>query len=81
MIAFWNRKEIYMGYSMVDFIEIRNILSIHQIRHTYKILCPFGGSGRRRVSFGVNPDFSHMYYIYIHIKDYEYVCKLIRDNR
>ncbi len=81
MIAFWNRKEIYMGYSMTDFAEVRNILSAHQIGYTYKIVCPFGGSGRRRTNFGLNPEFSHMYYIYTHKKDYEYACEITRNIR
>lgn len=82
MIVFWNRKEVYMGYSMAECGEIRSILAVNQIKYTYKVVNPFARSGRgTRGSFGENPELSHMYYVYVHEKDYEWASKLIRDNR
>lgn len=31
MIGFWNRKELYMGWSMNRWNDIRNILSMYYI--------------------------------------------------
>ena len=82
MIAFWNRKEVYMGYSMSECSEIRGVLSANQIKYTYKVVNPFASSGRgTRGSFGENHELSHMYYVYVHVKDYEWASKLIRDSR
>lgn len=82
MITFWNRKEVYMGYSMVRCGEIRSILAINQIKYTYKVVNPFASSGcGTRGSFGESSELSHMYYIYVHEKDYEWANKLIRSTK
>lgn len=82
MITFLNRKEVYIGYSMAECGEIRSVLAVNHIKYTYKVINPFATNGRAtRGSFGENADLSHMYYIYVHQKDYEWACKLIRDSK
>ena len=34
-----------------------------------------------RGSFGERAEFSYMYYVYVHKNDYDWACKLIKDNK
>ena len=82
MIAFWNRKEVYMGHSMVELADIRDILAVNQIKYTYRTVSSSSGNRRgMRGSFGERAEFGCMYYIYVHKNDYEWACELIRGNR
>lgn len=81
MIAFWNRREVYMGYSMTDFAETRSTLTVNQIKYTYRVITPNSDGRGTRGSFGERAEFSHMYYVYVHKKDYEWACRAIRNNR
>ncbi len=82
MITFWNRKEVYMGYSMAECSEIRSTLAVNHVKYAYKVVNPFANHGRgTRGSFVERSDLSHMYYVYVHQKDYEWACKLIRDSK
>jgi len=72
----WNRKEVYVGTSMKDFGEIRNTLAINQIDYEYRVVnrnSPgFLGSSRARTgTLGLNMDFAHEYYVYVHKNDFE----------
>lgn len=42
---------------------------------------PYVGGGGIRGGFGERVEFSHMYYVYIHKKNYEWACKVIRNNK
>lgn len=82
MIIFWNRKEVYMGYSMAECGEVRSILAGNKIKYTYKVVNPFSNSVRgARWHFGESTSLSYMYYVYVHKKNYEWACKLISDNK
>ena len=81
MIAIWNRKEVYMGYSMVECGEIRSILATNNIKYTYKVINRYAHGRGTRSSFGEKSEFSYMYYVYIHKKDYEWVYSVIRNSK
>ena len=38
MIMFWNRKEVFVGYSLQKFSEVRALLSANKIDHTYQVV-------------------------------------------
>lgn len=83
MIGFWNRKEIYMGYSMSIFNDIRDILDQNDIKYKYKVFNNTSsmtrGSNRNvRVNIGKDGEQNYMYYIYVHNKDYDHASALIR---
>ena len=82
MIAFWNRKEVYMGCSMTECAKIRSILAVNQIKYTYRTVSS-RSSNRRGMGggFGERAELSCMYYVYVHKNDYDWVCKLIRGNK
>ena len=52
MIAFWNRKEVYMGYSMNECGEIRSILAANSIKFTYKVVNRYAHGRGTRGGFG-----------------------------
>lgn len=77
MIMIWNRKEVFMGYSLQKFNEVCEILNTNRIRYKYRIvdnngsyLFGLGGRGRRG-TFGENLNYSNLYYIYVHKSDYD----------
>lgn len=71
-----------MGYSMAQCGEIRHILAANHINYTDKVVNPLkNNGGRTRGGFGESANRNHLYYIYVHKKDYEWACQLIRENR
>lgn len=84
MIMFWNRKEVFTGYSLQEFNDIRFKIAAHGIKYGYKVVdstsSSFFGSRRARAgSFGVNMDYTKTYYLYVHKKDYDQVQALLRN--
>lgn len=63
---FWNRVEIYCGYSYQEFIELRNALMDAHLRYDYRFV-----NHNKKNRFGGNQKYSTMYYLYVHKKDYE----------
>lgn len=85
MIAFWNRREVYVGNSLQRFDEVRFKLSANGIKYAYKIVdhtspSYFGTSNRARTgTFGINMALSKTYYIYVHKNDYDKAQALLRN--
>ncbi len=77
MITIFNRKEVYLTYSMREQAKIRDILSRNNIKYHVKTInrmspSPFASGTRARAgSFGQNTDLNYEYIIYVHRKDYE----------
>lgn len=64
----WNRREIYYGYSMKTFSELRDCLAFNKLRYDYKIRT----SGNSRFGhLGENMEYNQQYYLYVHKKDYD----------
>ncbi|MHC1683070.1 MAG: hypothetical protein AB6733_09000 [Clostridiaceae bacterium] len=81
MIMIWNRKELFMGYSLQKFSEIRHTLSVNGIKYTYRLVDIHNGSTRGSFgTFGENLDYSITYYIYVHKRDYGIACKALRNQ-
>ena len=83
MIMFWNRREVYMGYSLEKFYEARQKLEAYNVKYTYRLAgndTTFFFESRRAYmgSLGENPALSTMYYHYVHKKDYELACMALR---
>lgn len=76
MIMFWNKREVFVGASMVDFNRVLNDLSAKGIYHTYKVVSNIEGRGRTG-TFGVDPDLLKTYYVYVDKKDLEKALHLI----
>ena len=74
---FWNRKEVYHGFSLKTQTEVREILKANHIKYDYRVI-NLNYKGRVRIGdFGINRDFSLEYYIYVSKKDYEYASHLL----
>ncbi len=84
MITIFNRKELIVTMEMDRQSEVRNILSQNGIDYTVKTTnlqaAPVMGGNRRRQygSFGINPQYSYEYKIYVHKNDFEKAAYLIR---
>ena len=75
MIAPWNRKEVYMGFSVEKCSQVRGIMAAHGIKYTHRLVshanATFFTSHRARSgTFGENRDYSTQYYVYVHKDDY-----------
>lgn len=85
MIMFWNQKEVYMGCSLEKFYETRQILEANQIKYKYKLagtgnVSPFETRRAALGSFGENMKYSTTYYIYVHEKDFDFACGVLRSR-
>lgn len=84
MIMIWNRKEVFVGNSLQRFNEVRYKLSSNEIKYEYKIVDStspgyFGTSNRARTgTLGINMDYTHTYYIYVHKNDYDNAQPFLR---
>ena len=77
MITIFNRKELYVTYSMSEQAKIRDKLSRSKTDYYVKTInrmspSPFtSGIRSRTCSFGQNMDFNYKYILYVHKKNYE----------
>jgi hypothetical protein len=78
-MLFWNKVEIYCGFSLKEFSELRNSLASAGIRYDYKII-PNRSMRARFNSLGQNPQYDNQYYLYVHQKDY-YNAMHLTSNR
>lgn len=70
----WQRKEIYIGYSIQDFSRIRDVLAANNIRYDYKVKNrqqPGYNRGQLVGRWGTDSSADNMYYIYVKKEDYE----------
>ena len=85
MIGFWNRKEVYVGTSLDEFNNLRDLLSERNIKYKTRIVDRSSanavGSSRARVgTSGQNLELAYTYYIYVHKDDYQAASE-ITSNR
>ena len=82
MLTIFNRKELITTMDMQRQANIRSILSANGIAYTVRTENLQGSSalgGRRSSgSFGIDPNYSYEYHIYVHKNDYENALRLIR---
>lgn len=79
----WNRKEVYNGFSIKVFNEIKEILKSYGIKYTTRVVNRknsnlFGPSRGYTGSFGEKTEFTYEYYLYVHKDDYEKAMRVIR---
>lgn len=74
-MMFWNKVEIYCGFSLKEFSELRNSLAVAGIHYDYRIVNLNKDRGRYG-SAGLNPDMTSQYYLYVHQKDYYHAMHL-----
>jgi len=73
MIAFWNRREVFMGFDIGDLAQVRDTLAAAGIRYTYRstghnLSTAFRG---HIGSYGENPMQANVYYVYVHKDDFD----------
>lgn len=85
MIIFWNKAEVYLGYSVKDFSKVRDILTSNGIEYSCKVTTKGGSAfldfNRARLSsLGDKSELSYEYHIYVHKKDYDSARYLINKS-
>lgn len=85
MIFFLNQKEVFMGYSMKEFSDVRFKLSSNGIQYKIKTVnqnsSTFMGSSRiRNASYGLNQAFNYLYYVYVHRRDFDKAQSILKSN-
>ena len=77
-MLFFNKKEIYCGYSLEEYGKIIGKLTANKIRYTDKAVT-YGTNGNHITgTTGEDNRFRYMYYIYVHKKDFDYAVSLIK---
>ncbi|MEA5057017.1 MAG: hypothetical protein VB047_05600 [Anaerotignum propionicum] len=69
MITIFNRKELFITYSLEKQAEIRNLLSAHKIEYTISTMGNTWKANSR--GFGINTLAQIEYKIYVKKEDYE----------
>ena len=70
MILYWNRHEVYCGFSLQEFNNTLDTLAVKGIKYTYRVVTPPSTRTHIIGSTGINLSHS-MYYVYIHKKDFK----------
>lgn len=76
-IFFFNKEDVYKGFSMEELSKVRDILKREGIKYTYKVIDPSGqwlGTGTKRGnfgSFGMNKNYEKQYVVSVRKKDAE----------
>ncbi len=86
MLWLFNRKEVYTGFSLSDFVRMRDTLAAYGVRYNTKVV-DMSGRGRgvhsaliaaeRYSSAAGNTSYSKQYYVYVHKDDYERATHLL----
>jgi hypothetical protein len=84
MIIFWNQREVFVGNSLQKFNEVRQILVANNIKYKHKLVNNnntylFSSRRARTGTYGENMDYSIMYYIYVHMNDYDNACAVLKN--
>lgn len=80
-MLFWKRREVYHGFSLKEYSDLREILSTNGIKYDYRIINHNKkGGGGRTGTFGLNPKFEHEYYLYVHKDFLEKAIHLLHNN-
>ena len=80
---FFNKVEVYHGFSIDEFFKVREILERNGIKYKDKVIDPslqWVGPGTKRGnfgSFGMNRDYEKQYVVFVRKKDAEYAKYLI----
>jgi hypothetical protein len=53
---FFNKEDVYIGYSLEELFKVRAILEKEGIKYTYKVVNHSGWGRGRSGSFGLNMD-------------------------
>lgn len=80
MLHLFNRKELYITYSMNDRIRVCDILSANGIDYQLKstnTTSPGMNHRRGGSTLGLNMDYAYEYKIYVHKDDYDRALYLI----
>lgn len=85
MIMFWNRRKVYIGTSPEDIHNARQKLEDNNIKYDYRVpgdtnLSIWGSEGVVLGTFGRNLKYAATYYLYVHKKDYEHACAVLRNS-
>lgn len=79
-MLWFNRKEVYFGYSLDMYSKIRDILSENKISYDIKVLNNLGHTERGRSgSFGMKQSHPYQYYIYVKSNDYDEATRLLKN--
>lgn len=76
---FFNKKEVYIGFSMEELAKVRAVLTQGGIKYTYDVrsLLGRGGTRGRHGSWGVNMNVEKQYSVSVKKKDYERASYLV----
>ena len=80
MIMIWDQKEVFVGYSLQKFDEVCQILALNKIDYKHRLINNDNSSRRARTgTFGEKMEYSITYYVYVHKKDYDNACAVLRN--
>lgn len=77
-MLFFNKEDVYIGYSLEDLAKVRGVLKREGIKYSYKVIDHSGNSARRNFgSFGLNSKYEKQYIVSVKKKDSEKAMYLV----
>ncbi|WP_186430374.1 hypothetical protein [Clostridium sp. BSD9I1] len=73
----FNKKDVYIGYSMEDLSKVRGILEKEGIKYTYKVIKHSGSTRGKFGSLGIDMNYEKQYVVSVSKDDYEKARYLI----
>lgn len=67
----FNKEDVYIGYSIEEFYQIRHVLQSKGIKYRYKVINHSAHRRGHSGSFGINPDYERQYVVSVKKDDYE----------
>lgn len=82
-MLFWNRIEVYCGYSMKDFSELRDILVSNGLKYYDRLVIRkhHGTNSNHSGIATLGQDRKTQYYLYVHKKDYDNAMFLMHHEK
>lgn len=67
----FNKKDVYIGYSMEELSKVREVLENQDIKYTYKVINHSAATRGKFGSLGINMKYEKQYIISVRKDDYE----------
>ncbi|MGI6332567.1 MAG: hypothetical protein ACOX1Y_12655 [Zhaonellaceae bacterium] len=74
---FFNKGDVYIGYSLEELSKVRAILEQEGIKYSYKVVDHSGWGRGRTGSFGLNMDYQKQYTVSVKKSDFEKAKHLV----
>lgn len=71
ILFLFNKKDVYIGYSLEELLKVRGVLEKEGIKYIYKVINHSDTTRSKFGSFGINMRYEKQYIVSVRKDDYE----------